>query len=252
MGELSREERITAAFVTVADTLIDDYDVIDLLHTLVEECTSILDVNAGGLVLADESGALQLIASTSEKADFVEVMQLNAGIGPCIQCFTTGLAVAVGDIEKSGGEWPGFQVAALRAGFRSIYATPLRLRGQTLGAMNLFSTKVGELNEPDAAVAQALADVATIGILQERSIRETGIVTEQLQRALESRIIIEQAKGVLSAVGHIGVDAAFTALRQYARHNNTSLRVVAEGVIDRSVDVLARGAVGSSGKSKSQ
>ena len=242
MGELSREERITAAFVTVADTLIDDYDVIDLLHTLVEVCTGILDVNAGGLVLADESGALQLVASTSEKADFVEVMQLNAGVGPCIRCFTTGVAVAVGDIEKSGAEWPDFRAAALEAGFRSVYATPLRLRGQTLGAMNLFSTKVGELNEPDAAVAQALADVATIGILQERSIRETGIVSEQLQRALESRIIIEQAKGVVSAMGRIGVDAAFSALRQYARRNNTSLRVVAEGVINRSVDVLAQSA----------
>lgn len=240
MGESTREQRINQAFVTLADTLIADYDVIDLLHTLVEVCTNLLDVQAGGLVLADDSGELQLVASTSEKADFVEIMQLNAGAGPCVDCFTSGLAVSVPDIEDSGGQWPEFQTAMHSQGFRSVHATPMRLRGQVLGAMNLFGVEPGELNAPDAAVAQALADVATIGILQERSIRETGIITEQLQRALESRVIIEQAKGVLSAMGSMGVDEAFTALRSYARRNRVSLRAVAEGTIDRSLDVLGQ------------
>lgn len=243
MAENSREQRITQAFVTVADTLIADYDVIDLLHTLVEVCTNVLDVNAGGLLLADESGELQLVASTSEKADFVEIMQLAAGVGPCVDCFSTGMPVSVGDIEGDGARWPTFQAAALQQGFAAVYATPLRLRGKVLGAMNLFRFEPGELNAPDAAVARALADVATIGILQERSIRETGIVSEQLQRALESRILIEQAKGVLSATGNINVDEAFEALRTYARRNNLTLRAVAEGVTNRTLDLLMQTSV---------
>jgi GAF domain-containing protein len=242
MAELSREQRINDAFVQVADTLIADYDIVDLLHTLVEVCTNLLSVQAGGLVLADDNGDLQLMASTSEMADFVEVMQLAAGVGPCVDCFRTGAPVSVRDIQNSGNQWPQFEVAMTLQGFRAVYATPMRLRGQVLGAMNLFSIEPGEFNTADAGVAQALADVATIGILQERSIRETGIVTEQLQRALESRIIIEQAKGVLSAMGVMSVDEAFDSLREFARRNNRTLRSVAEGVIDRSLDVLGQNA----------
>jgi GAF domain-containing protein len=238
MVELSREQRINVAFVAVADTLIADYDLIDLLHTLVESCTSVLDVEAGGLLLADESGELQLLASTNEQADFVEVMQLSAGAGPCVDCFRTGTAVAVADIKESGDRWPAFQAAALQQGFRSVYATPMLLRGQVIGAMNLFNTEPGVLNEADAAVAQALADVATIGILQERSIRETSVVTAQLQRALESRIIIEQAKGVLSALGGFDVHQAFAMLRGYARDHNVTLRSAAEGVAARTLDII--------------
>jgi GAF domain-containing protein len=250
MGEESREQRITAAFVTVADTLIADYDVIDLLHSLVDVCANVLDVSGGGLLLADESGQLQLVASTSERADFVEVMQLAAGVGPCVDCFGSGMPVSVGDIQADGARWPVFQKAALQQGFHSVYATPLRLRGQVLGAMNLFRASVGELNAADAAVAQALADVATIGILQERSIRETGIVTEQLQRALESRILIEQAKGVLSATGQMTVDEAFEALRTYARRNNLTLRAVALGVTNRTLDVVEQRAAAPRHKSE--
>lgn len=234
-----REQRLNAAFVRVADTLIADYDIIDLMHSLLEVCTNVLDVEAGGLVLADESGELQLLASTSEQADFVEVMQLNAGAGPCVDSFRTGSVISVGDIELSGGPWPAFQRAALQQGFRSVHATPMRLRGQVLGAMNLFGVQVGELNAPDVAVAQALADVATIGILQERSIRETSVIAEQLQWALDSRIVIEQAKGVVSATGKLTMDESFTALRCYARRTNTTLRNVAQGVIERTIDVLA-------------
>jgi GAF domain-containing protein len=199
-------------------------------------------VDAGGLLLADELGELQLVASTSEQVGLVEVMQLDAGIGPCVDCYRTGLAVSVSDIASDRARWPEFSAAAHSQGFLAVHATPLRLRGQTLGAMNLFSKTAGVLNAPDAAVAQALADVATIGILQERSIRETTIVTEQLQRALESRVLIEQAKGVLAAMGTTDVDEAFFAMRNYARRNNLSLRFVAEGVTSRTIDVLAQNA----------
>lgn len=237
MGELSREQRINAAFVAVADTLIADYDLIDLLHTLVDVCADVLDVEAAGLVLADDGGELQLLASTSEQADLVEIMQLGAGAGPCVDCFRTGNVVMVADIAESGGQWPEFQAAALEQGFRAVHATPMRLRGQVLGALNLFSAEPGILNPADAGVAQALADVATIGILQERSIRETGVVAEQLKSALESRVLIEQAKGVLSALEGVGVDEAFGRLRDYARNHNLTLRAVAEGVAARTLEV---------------
>src|SRR5690606_22096384 len=157
------------------------YDIVDMLHTLLEECLSLFDTQAGGLMLADASSNLQLLASTSEQADFVEIMQLNAGAGPCIDCFTSGTSVTVADIDKHGEHWPEFRKAALQMGYLAIHAMPMRLRGNTLGTMNLFRTSVGELTSSDVVAAQALADVATIGILQERSIRETGLVNEQLQ-----------------------------------------------------------------------
>jgi len=238
MATVPREQRINEAFVTLADTLIADYDVIDMLHTLLEVCVNLLEVDAGGLLLADENAELQLVASTSEQVGLVEVMQVDAGIGPCVECYRSGRVVSVSDIDAERARWPEFSAAAHSQGFRAVHATPLRLRGQVLGAMNLFSAKPGALNDPDIAVAQALADVATISILQERTARESTIVTEQLQRALESRVLIEQAKGVLAAMGMTDVDEAFVALRNHARRNNLSLRTVAEGVTNRTIDVL--------------
>jgi len=235
MGERSRESRIAGAFVKVADTLIDEYDMIELLDTLVGTCVDILDVDAGGLLLADADGDLQVLASTSEQADFVEVMQLNAGQGPCVECFTRGVPVSIADISVPSDEWPEFRDAALAQGFLAVHATPLRLRGNVLGAMNLFSKSVGVLNDQDQAIAQALADVATIGILQERSIRESHVVTAQLHRALESRVIIEQAKGVLAALGNLDMEQSFRLLRDYARSTNLTLHAVALGVTDRSL-----------------
>jgi GAF domain-containing protein len=238
MSTMTRETRLNAAFVKLADTLIDDYDIVDLLHTLVEECTAIFDVQAGGLMLADADGQLQLVASTSEKADLVEIMQLNAGQGPCVECFETGKPVAIADIEDSGSKWADFRAEALKQGFHSIYATPLRLRGQTIGTLNLLSTSVGDLNERDALAAQALSDVATIGILQERLVKERGIVADQLQRALDSRVLIEQAKGVLSELASTGVDDAFRVMRAYARGHNMRLHDVAEGIVSRTISIV--------------
>jgi GAF domain-containing protein len=235
----TRETKLSAAFVKLADTLVDEFDVVDLLHWLVEECTDILDTQAGGLMLVDPAGQLQLVASTSEEAELVEVFQLAAGDGPCLECFRTGTAVTVGDIEAGRDRWPGFSTEALRLGFRSVHATPLRLRGQTLGTMNLFSEHVGALIGEDIAVAQALADVATIGILQERNIRSANLVSEQLQNALNSRILIEQAKGVLSATSNLSMADAFVALRSYARSHNQPLRQVADDVIARRIRIDA-------------
>ena len=237
VNKKARETLINTAFVAVADTLTTDFDVVDLLHTLVEHCTLILDATEGGLMLVDQRGALQLMTSTSEGADFVEMMQLNAATGPCIECFTTGRAVSVPDIRDSGDRWPDFENAARQKGFLSVHATPMRLRGQVIGTMNLFSTKRGALTDSDAAVAQALTDVATIGILQQRIVSETNLLAEQLHRALDSRVIIEQAKGVIAHHLSLSMDAAFSVLLDHARAQNISISAVAEGVSDRSIDL---------------
>jgi GAF domain-containing protein len=235
MNEIPREQRINEAFVKVADTLMDSYDIVDLLSTLVNECTDLLGVDAGGMLIADTFGNLELVASTSEEAEFVEVMQLAAGAGPCVECFTSGAAVSVADIRDTDGVWPEFSAAALQRGFRSLHATPMRLRGRVIGTMNLLGVEPGVFDARDVALAQALADVAIIGILQERSLRDPQIISEQLHLALDTRVMIEQAKGVLSHVHSMSMEGAFRSMRAYARDHGMSLRDVAGGIIDRSI-----------------
>lgn len=237
MSALSREERINEAFLKVADTLMDSYDIVDLLSTLVHECADLLGRQAGGIMIVDVAGDLELLASTSEAAEFVEVMQIAAGRGPCVECFDTGKPVAVPDISTAGERWPQFQAAALASGFRSLHATPMRLRDKVVGTMNLMGTEVGGLDERDIALAQALADVAIIGILQERSLRDPRILSEQLHLALDSRVLLEQAKGVLAHTLGLDMEGAFNTLRSYARTNRVPLREVAEGVVTRKIDV---------------
>ncbi|RFA06832.1 transcriptional regulator [Subtercola boreus] len=236
MDGTSREARISAAFISVADTLTTEYDMVDLLHTLVSECVGILGMEAGGLMLVDGNGDLQLMTSTSEAADLVEVMQLAAAAGPCIDCFRTGVAVSVREISESQ-QWPKFRTAAMEQGFHSVLATPMKLRGKILGTMNLFGITAGEVTPRDAAVAQALADVATIGILQERVIQEGHLMEGQLHRALDSRILIEQAKGVIANELSLSMDDAFNLLRKYARDRNLTIRSVSEQVSTRAISV---------------
>ena len=235
MSEVSREALLGAAFVKLADTLTEDFDLVDLLHTLVDECVRIFDVQAGGLMLADDSGRLELVSSTSERAELVEVMQLNAGAGPCIECFEFGSAVVVNNIDTEGLRWPAFRTEALVQGFRSVYAAPMRLRGKIIGTLNLLGTTEGTLTKVDAGAIQSLADAATIAILQERLLRESEIITAQLNRALTSRIFIEQAKGVMSQSESISMDEAFNRMRSFARASNRTLQDVAEAVANRSL-----------------
>jgi GAF domain-containing protein len=241
MDGTSREARLNAAFVMVADTLTADYDVVDLLHTLVVECTVIVAAAAGGLMLSDSLGRLQLVASTDESAELVEIMELAAGAGPCVDCFATGTSISVPDIEASGESWPDFRSAAHGQGFHAVHATPMKLRGEVIGTINLFNVAPGALSPRDAAVVQALADVATIGVLQQRIATESQIVAEQLQRALDSRVLIEQAKGVLSQALGLRMDEAFGALRNYARNRNMTLHAVSMAITDRSLtaEILA-------------
>lgn len=231
MVSTSRAERVSAAFVRITDTLVADYDVLELLHALVEVSVDLLDATAAGLLLADTHGDLRVLASTSERSQLVEILQLRAGSGPCVECYQTGKPVIVEDIESMGGKWPDFQAAALSQGFRSVQAVPMRVRGTTLGAMGLFGDNPGALTQEDSAIGQALADVATISILQERTIRETALVNEQMQGALNSRVLIEQAKGVIAYTARVNMDEAFRRLRAYARSNNRSLPETAADVI---------------------
>ncbi|MDF2444658.1 MAG: hypothetical protein JWR01_2861 [Subtercola sp.] len=235
VSDTSRETLLSAAFVKLADTLVDDFDIVDLLQTLVEECKRILNIEAAGLMLANQNEQLELVASTSEQAELVEIMQINAGAGPCVDAYTGGNPVAVADIAAERTRWPAFSAAALGQGFHAVYATPMKLRGRVIGTLNLLSTSIGELAERDASAARALADAATIAILQERLLRETTIVTEQLNHALESRIFIEQAKGAIAQTYSVSMDEAFQLLRDYARRNNLRLQVVAAGIADRSI-----------------
>ena len=234
MATTTRAERVSGAFVKIADTLVADYDVLDLLHTLVEESVGLLDVAAAGLVLADPSGELQVLASTSEESQLVEVLQLQAGEGPCVECYATGNPVTVEDIQVLD-RWPQFKAAALSQRFRSVHAVPMRIHGRTIGAMGLFGSAPGSLTAEDSAIGQALADVATISLMHERTIREAVLVNEQLQRALNSRILIEQAKGVIAHTAGVDMNEAFSLLRNHARAHNEGLHETASRIVDRSL-----------------
>ena len=236
METTTRAERVSGAFVKLTDTLVADYDVLDLLHTLVEEAVGLLDITAAGLVLADPSGELQVLASTSEESRLVEVLQLQAGEGPCVECYATGNAVTVDDIRVLD-RWPAFKAEALSLGFRSVHAVPMHVQGRTVGAMGLFGSTPGSLSGEDAAIGQALADVATLSFMQERAIREAAVVNEQLQQALNSRVLIEQAKGVIAHTSGVDMEEAFRLLRNHARAHNEALHETASRIADRSLSL---------------
>lgn len=231
----TREEKINDAFVAMTDALMNDYDIVDLLSTLLNDCTEILGVEAGGILLADSSGVLELVASTSEEAAVVETIIIAAGAGPCIDCFTTAQPVSVPDIDAVAGKWPKFHRTALDQGFRSTYAVPMRLRSEVIGVMNLLSSELGPLDEKDGRIAQALADIAVLGILHERNFRNPFVIQEQLHLALDTRILIEQAKGVLAQAEGLSMADAFNALREYGRANGVTLRSAAEGAVRRTI-----------------
>ncbi|WP_214465491.1 GAF and ANTAR domain-containing protein [Microbacterium flavescens] len=238
MTSLTREARLLDLFATLADTLTDDYDVVDLLQTLVESCKELLHTDDAGILLADADGDLELIASTSEATQLVEVIQLAAEDGPCIQCYRTGKPVSVVDIAASH-EWPAFRSSAAAHGFAAIDAIPMRLRNSTIGTLNLLRSEPGAPLAEDLTAAQALADVATIGILHERTVREAETLSQQLQTALNSRVTIEQAKGVVSFTAGVPVDQAFTLIRRYSRAHGLRLSDVCARIVRRDLSITA-------------
>jgi GAF domain-containing protein len=229
---MSREMRLARVFVELADTLVAEFDVIDFLHTLADRSVELLGADAAGLMLADQRGSLRLVASSAESARLLEVFELQNSEGPCLDCFHTGEQLVNLDDEVMSARWPNFWAETRQLGFKSAHALPLRLRDEVIGAINLFSRNGASLSPEDVAVGQAMADVATIGLLQERSVRERDVLAEQLQTALVSRVLIEQAKGVLAERAQVPVESAFTLMRAYARKYNRPLGRVAGEIIN--------------------
>jgi ANTAR domain/GAF domain len=224
-------ELLSDTFVDLADTMVADFDVIDFLHLLTDRSVALLAASAAGVVLADPRGELRVAAASSEEAGLLELFQLQNDQGPCLECFRTGRPVTATDLAGPAQRWPRFAEAAARSGFRSVEALPMRLRGQVIGALNLFGAQPGPLEVADLRIGQALADVATIGLLHERNVRRREAVAEQLQTALNSRVVIEQAKGKLAERLGIDMDRAFNMLRDYARNSNQRLTDVARAFV---------------------
>ena len=227
------DERLAQAFVELADTLVAGYDLMEFLQTLADRCVELLEVDAAGLLLADSRGSLRLVAASTEQARVVELFQIQNDEGPCLDCYRSGQPVIISDIRADGAaaRWPQFAAAAAEMGFAGVHAIPMRLRDQVIGTLNLFRTAPDGLTPAVVVAATALVDVATIGILQERALRQQEVVAGQLQVALNSRVIIEQAKGVLAERLRVTPDEAFVLLRRYARDHNHPLTELSGDVI---------------------
>ncbi len=234
---MTREALLARTLVELADTLVDDFDIVDLLTTLSDRCVAVLDISAAGIMLVAPDGDLRAMTSSSEAMRIVELFELQSQEGPCLDCYRSGQPVVNEDLASANGRWPRFAAVALNAGFRAADAVPMRLRAQTIGALNLFRSEPGSLNDDDVLVAQALADIATIAVLQHRTTLEAQVVNDQLNQALTSRVVIEQAKGVIAERDQVDMQQAFARLRNHARNHNRRLADVANDIIDGTLDL---------------
>ena len=225
---------LAETFVELTDTMVAGFDMIDFLHVLTDRSAQLLDVSAAGLLLADPRGALRVVAASSEAARLVELFQIQDDQGPCLDCFRSGEPVQADLTAAAVQRWPRFAAAAQQAGFAAVQALPMRLREQVIGALNLFRASPGAFSAEDVRVGQAMADVATISLLHERSMRHSGTLNEQLQAALNSRVVIEQAKGKLAERLGLDMAQAFNLLRDFARSRNLRLSDVARAFVDGS------------------
>jgi transcriptional regulator with GAF, ATPase, and Fis domain len=225
---------LSDTFVELTDTMVVGFDVIDFMHVLTDRSVQLLDVSAAGLLLADPRGEMRVVAASSEAARVLELFQIQNDEGPCLDCFRSGQPIAAADLAAEARRWPRFAPAARQAGFAAVQALPMRLREQVIGALNLFRAGQGAFPPEDVRVGQALADVATISLLQERSMRHSDALNEQLQTALNSRVVIEQAKGKLAERLGLDMNQAFNLLRDFARSRNLRLSDLAQAFIDGS------------------
>lgn len=230
-----REAAVSRAFVQVANSMVDGVDVVDLLGGLTSDCARLLDIDSAGLLLADRRSVLHVVAASSEATRSLELFQVQREQGPCLDCFRSGTAVSVPDLSREAKRWPSFVGAAEEAGFASLHALPMRLRDNVLGALGLFGTTTGALNNDDLDLGQALAHVASVALVADRASTDRTVVAEQLQSALTSRVAVEQAKGLLAQLGSLEMDHAFAALRRYSRDHNERLGDVASRVVSREL-----------------
>jgi GAF domain-containing protein len=236
---MSRQAMLARTLVDLADTLVADFDVVEILTRLTDSCVDLLDVGAAGIMLMAPEGNLRVMASSSETMRVLELFELQSQEGPCLDCFRTGQPVVNQDLATIDGRWPRFAVEALAAGFHSVHAIPMRLRGTVIGALNLFHLERGHMRQADIDAAQALADIATIAILQHRAVVEAQIINQQLQHALDSRIVIEQAKGMIAERTGLDMEQAFSLLRNHARSHNVQLENVASDLIHGALSPAA-------------
>jgi len=228
---MADQQRLGRVFVELADTLVTDFDVVEFMTMLAHRCVELLGARQAGVVLADERGVLRSVASSHESAHLLELFELQNQEGPCLDCYRTGQPIVNQSLSPADNRWPKFGAEARRLGFTTVHALPMRLRGQVIGAVNIFASNAPALTPSEIEIGQALADVATVGLLQERSLREARLVNEQLHGALNSRIVIEQAKGMLAERRGVEMDAAFDILRTYARNTNQKLSAVAQSLL---------------------
>jgi transcriptional regulator with GAF, ATPase, and Fis domain len=231
----NRERDVTRAFVALATSLATGFDVADLLHSLTVGCVGLVDVESAGLLLADRYGILHVLAASSDQTRQLELFQLQRREGPCLDCYRAGAAIAVPDLRAAVHRWPQFVAAARAAGFASVHALPMRLRTTTLGTLGLFGTRAGALHDDDLALGQALADVASVALMQGKISADQAMLNEQLQHALTSRVVVEQAKGVLAQCADVDMERAFAMLRGYTRDNNLRLTDVAAAVVSHKL-----------------
>jgi GAF domain-containing protein len=236
--DVAREAVLARAFVRLADTLASDFDVVDFLHGLSADSVEILRAAAAGVMLADGRGGLRLIASSDERMRLLELFELQGAQGPCLDAYSTGRTVQANAAE-SRIRWPVFAPEACDAGFQLMCAVPLRVRTDVIGALNLFRGSNEPFTGTEMAIAQAMAEMAAIGLIQERAARERNLLASQLQAALNSRVIIEQAKGMISEYLTMTVDDAFKLLRNYAHYHNRRLSEVASDVVERRIPSAA-------------
>jgi hypothetical protein len=232
---MPREALLVHTLVELADSLVDDFDVVELLSLLADRSVEVLGVSAAGVMLVAPEGELRVVASSSEAMRVVELFELQADEGPCLDCYRSGEAVLNEELSTVDGRWPRFAPVAVGAGFRTVHALPMRLRGSIIGALNLFGGDEGPLAADDIVAGRALADVATIAILQQRVASESRVLVDQLNTALTSRVVIEQAKGVLAERTGLPMESAFEAMRQHARNHNLRLADVARSVTDKTL-----------------
>jgi transcriptional regulator with GAF, ATPase, and Fis domain len=219
-----RERKVTEAFVSIANSLVGEFDVIDLLNGLTTNCAELLDIASAGLLLADERTTLHVVAASSEATRTLELFQLQRDQGPCLDCFRRGEPVSVSDLHDYRLRWPQFVDAAAAAGFVSVHAVPMRLPNTVLGTLGLFGTRAGRLGESDINLAQALAHVASIAIVRGGTIvSDVAAIHEQLNATLSSRAAVEQAKGLLAQRGGLTMEQAFAVLRAYVRDHRLHL-----------------------------
>jgi GAF domain-containing protein len=234
---VTRQRQLTDAFAELTDTLVGDFDIVDLLHRLALRCVELLDVDAAGLLLTDRRGRLRPMAVSTEQARMLKLLEIQNVEGPGLDCYRSGQPVTCADLAAEGGRWPRFSAAAQHAGFIAVQALPMRRRERVVGALTLLRTAPGRLTEDELHIGQALANLATISVLHQRTLEQQEATAEQLQTALNSRVLIEQATGVLAERRHIDMEQAFNALRVHAHSHNLRLSEVAHAVVHGTLDI---------------